>query len=383
MILQNLQIKGTVENCNIETAGTLIRAVTEVQEVKDALRFENAIAFPGLINSHDHLDFNSFPRLGNRVYDNYVPWGADIHCHNKPAIDAVLAIPKYLRIQWSLYKNLLNGITTVVQHGERFAVSDALIDVFQDCHSIHSVRLEKRWRLRLNKPRADNWPIVIHIGEGTNADAEKEIRELIRWNLLRKKVIGIHAVAMTKKQAKHFAALVWSPDSNFFLLQKTADIAQLKQVVPILFGTDSTLSGNWNIWQQLQIAGGTQMASSGEIYEMLTTTPAAVWGMPQKGQLAAGFFADVVVAESTAGQGFEASFLQTDPEKILLVLHKGNVVLFDASLVAQLQHINYNIAGFAPVKLKGRTKYLAGNLPVLMAQIRQYHPAVVFPEISV
>lgn len=383
MILQNLQIKGASPNCNIETAGITIRAVTETQEVNGALRFENVIAFPGLINSHDHLDFNSFPLLGNRVYDNYVPWGEDIHRQNKPAIDAVLAIPKHLRVQWSLYKNLLNGITTVVQHGERFAVNDPLIDVFQDCHSIHSVRLEKNWRLRLNKPRADNWPIVIHIGEGTNVDAAKEIKELICWNLFHKRVIGIHAVAMTPKQARHFAALVWSPDSNFFLLHQTADIAQLKRVVPILFGTDSTLTGSWNIWVQLRIAGETQMASPAEIYDMLTTKPAAVWGMPQKGQLAAGFLADIVIAESAAGQSFETSFLQTDPEKILLVLHKGNVVLFDASLANQLQHTNYNIAGFAPVKLKGRTKYLAGNLPALMHQIRQYHPAIVFPEISI
>ena len=32
---------------------------------------EDNICFPGLINSHDHLDFNSFPQLGNRIYKNY------------------------------------------------------------------------------------------------------------------------------------------------------------------------------------------------------------------------------------------------------------------------------------------------------------------------
>jgi len=30
------------------------------------------MAFPGLINSHDHLDFNLFPLWGNRKYNNYV-----------------------------------------------------------------------------------------------------------------------------------------------------------------------------------------------------------------------------------------------------------------------------------------------------------------------
>ena len=36
------------------------------------IKFHNAIVFPGLINSHEHLDFNLFPQLGNKVYKNYV-----------------------------------------------------------------------------------------------------------------------------------------------------------------------------------------------------------------------------------------------------------------------------------------------------------------------
>src|ERR1700754_5330219 len=72
------------------------------------LEFEDAIAFPGLINSHDHLDFNLFPALGNRIYNDYTEWGTDIHLQNKETIAAVLRIPKELRIGWSLYKNLLN-----------------------------------------------------------------------------------------------------------------------------------------------------------------------------------------------------------------------------------------------------------------------------------
>src|SRR5579863_7251811 len=84
-----------------------------------AINFGNAIVFPGIINSHDHLDFNSFPQLGNRIYNNYVEWGEDIHHQNKNVINSVLKIPEELRIQWGIYKNLLNGITTVVNHGPK------------------------------------------------------------------------------------------------------------------------------------------------------------------------------------------------------------------------------------------------------------------------
>src|SRR5579872_792414 len=69
------------------------------------LDFENCLAFPGLINSHDHLHFNLFPRLGNRIYSDYVEWGADIHAVNRREIEAILEIPKTLRAQWGIYKN--------------------------------------------------------------------------------------------------------------------------------------------------------------------------------------------------------------------------------------------------------------------------------------
>src|SRR5580700_225748 len=115
MILSNVHIVGESIKKNIHIKNGLISAVdnnsaTTLQEVN--IEFENALAFPGLINSHDHLDFNSFPQLGNYVYNNYVEWGNDIHQQNKAVINAVLKIPKTLRIQWGVYKNLLNGITT-------------------------------------------------------------------------------------------------------------------------------------------------------------------------------------------------------------------------------------------------------------------------------
>src|SRR5258706_11703399 len=90
------------------------------------LYFNDALIFPGLINSHDHLDFNLFPKLGNRIYKNYVEWGNDIHQQNKETIDAVLKIPKKLRAQWGIYKNLLNGITAVFNHGKKLQIENSL-----------------------------------------------------------------------------------------------------------------------------------------------------------------------------------------------------------------------------------------------------------------
>src|SRR5262249_24464239 len=156
---------------------------------------------------------------------------------NKAAIDAVMRIPQPLRILWGVYKNLLNGFTTVVNHGDRLSIPDGLISVFQDCHCLHSVGFERNWRWKLNRPLRDSQPVVLHVGEGTDALAGEEIDRLLRWNLFGRSLIGVHGVAMSEEQAAGFRGLVWCPTSNYFLLGRTAPVGRLKDRVPILFGT--------------------------------------------------------------------------------------------------------------------------------------------------
>src|ERR1700743_1872333 len=114
--------------------------------------FNGALVFPGLINSHDHLDFNLFPLMGNKIYRNYTEWGRDIHANNTAVMRAVLQVPQEPRPFWGLYKNLLNGFTTVVNHGDRLTTDNSLIDVFQECHCLHSVGFERNWIWKLNQP---------------------------------------------------------------------------------------------------------------------------------------------------------------------------------------------------------------------------------------
>src|SRR5665213_2126733 len=120
MLLYNLNIVENEDSRHIRVENGKISAVTNDEKTLQnnpkelRIRFENSIAFPGLINSHDHLDFNLFPQIGNRIYNNYLEWGKDIHAQNKATINGVLKIPQRLRTKWGLYKNLLNGITTVV-----------------------------------------------------------------------------------------------------------------------------------------------------------------------------------------------------------------------------------------------------------------------------
>ena len=75
MILHRVKMADTGQLMNLRISDGKIdkitpTAITDTSNVLQ-LHFDGAIIFPGLINSHDHLDFNLFPQLGNRAYKNY------------------------------------------------------------------------------------------------------------------------------------------------------------------------------------------------------------------------------------------------------------------------------------------------------------------------
>lgn len=343
------------------------------------LQFNRAIIFPGLINSHDHLDFNLFSQTANGIYNNYAEWGRDIHKQNKEEINRILKIPHALRLQWGLYKNLLNGFTTVVNHGERLNDNYELIDVVQNCFSLHSVQFEKRWKYKLNRLFVKNLPFVIHAGEGTDQVSRKEIDELVRWNLFNRKIVAVHGVAMTERQAASFHSLVWCPASNFFLLNATADVYRLKIKTSVIFGSDSTLTSGWNLWEHIRLARKTKMMNDEELFNSLSKEPARVWQLNGKGNISEDYDADIVVArrkENLAGMDL---FYATNPEDILLILHKGAIRLFDEELYEQLDLQKVALDNFSTIFLNGSRKYVYGDLYGLMDQVRQYYPEVRFP----
>jgi cytosine/adenosine deaminase-related metal-dependent hydrolase len=375
MQLKNVHTRDTAgpQQINIDN-GTIVSVEQNDNLFPErTILFDDAIAFPGLINSHDHLDFNLFPELSNRVYNNYTEWADDIHLTHNAAIEAVQKIPKPLRVQWGIYKNLINGVTTVVDHGDKVKAVTDMITVFQNCVSLHSLHFEKNWKWKLNDPFTKDKTFVIHIGEGTDAFAKKEIDTFNRYNFFKRKTIAVHGVAMDEKQAKSFAALTWCPATNYNLFGKTAQITNLKSKTKILFGTDSTLTADWNIWKQLRVARDSKQASDDELFDMFTKNPAGIWHL-NGGSLVPKMQADVVVAKIKTG-----SFFDLDPEDILMVIRHGEIKLFDETILQKVNDSGIDTGVFSKIKLAGACKYIKGDLPALMEKIKKYYPAVVFP----
>jgi cytosine/adenosine deaminase-related metal-dependent hydrolase len=380
MILNNVKLVGNHEPVSIRVGNGKIAGLSHTAFTGNTdplcLTFADAIVFPGLINSHDHLDFNLFPQLGDKTYSNYTEWGNHIHKAYKNEIAAILKIPALLRSEWGVFKNLLCGVTTVINHGERSGLKNNLLTIFEESHCLHSVQFEKYWKLKLNNPLKSKQPVNIHAGEGDDWLAHNEINELIKYNLLQRRLIATHAVAMSESQAQKFEALIWCPESNYFLLDKTAPVDLLKKHSNILFGTDSTLTSTWNIWNHLQVAQKTKLLTDAELYASITNKPAKVWGL-NSGELTTNKDADLVVAKNkTDKPGFD-SFFSITPADILLIMHNGNIRLFDEEMLPQLGTIDQG--DFSKIYINGACKYVQGNLPGLMKKIRAYQPKVEFP----
>jgi len=384
MILNNLTMAGTDDPVGIRIINDKITSVLPdaIIDTSDplTLNFENALVFPGLINSHDHLDFNLYPQLGQRTYGNYAEWGRHIHKNYKPEIAAVLKVPPVLRYQWGVFKNLLCGVTTVINHGKLSGLKDDLITIFEDMQTLHSVGFESAWRFKLNNPLNAKLPVCIHVGEGDDWRSFNEIDQLTRWNLLGRPLIGIHAVAMSEKQAKKFKALVWCPESNYFLLDKTAAVNILKKNAEILFGTDSTLTSHWDIWEHLRIARQTRLLDDEALYYTLNQNPARTWAL-NSGSIEPGKDADIVVAQTKKGMRDYHAFFSLQPTDLLLVIHRGNIRLFDETVAAQLRTVDPD--NFSRIYINGACKYVQGNLPGLMAQILEFYPRANFPVTAV
>ena len=382
MRLNNVRFVNGIEQINIEVAAGKIKAITKENNtsVPCSIEFDfaGAMAFPGLINSHDHLDFNCFAALGEKTYSNYTEWGKHIHKEYKNEINSVLQIPQKLRIEWGIYKNLLAGVTTVINHGDKLPIENPLITVCQDAQNLHSVRFQKNWRWKLNDPLLKNKTCVIHTGEGADKSSCNEIDELLQWNLLQRKIIGVHGVAMNKQQAKKFEGLVWCPESNKFLLSQHAQIDQLKKNTSVVFGTDSTLTGRWDIWQHLRLAREQQMVNDEELFSMINIHPAHLWNL-NTGEMQIGRDADIVFAKAASNCTTFNDFFSLSPSMILMVIHRGEIRLFDKSMLDQVSKTTIDLKNFSAVTINGAIKFVQGDLPALLHRISSYSKHAALP----
>ena len=211
---------------------------------------EDYLILPGLINAHDHLEFNLFPRLGNGPYPNYEKWANDIYQPERSPLREHLSIPKDIRLWWGGIKNLLCGVTTVCHHNpyeEEVFDGEFPLRVLKRYGWAHSIAFEKDLPLAFRSTETGA-PFIIHLAEGTDARSKDEIFLLDRLGALDCRTVIVHGVGLTADghalRRQKGASLVWCPTSNRFTIGATIDARSICLEEKIALGSDSALTAH-------------------------------------------------------------------------------------------------------------------------------------------
>lgn len=317
---------------------------------------DGCLILPGLINSHDHLEFNLFPRLGCGPYPNFEKWADDIFHPEISPIREHLSIPKAMRLWWGGLKNLFSGVTTVCHHNEYEASvfgADFPVHVVKRYGWAHSLRFGKDVRQAfLSTPR--NAPFIIHLAEGSDRRSADEIVELDRLGALDSRTVLVHGVGITQRghdlRRRRGAALVWCPTSNRFTLGTTLDAAALGGQDRLLLGSDSALTAEGDLLDEIRAAHQEGMDPR-QIYSMVTGFAAdALWLRNGEGNLQPGANADLLVVKQKDLSPAEI-LLNTRLDTIEMVMVSGKPHL--VSPVAAVRCPPDLLNGFEDIEVDG------------------------------
>lgn len=322
-----------------------------------------AIVLPGLVNAHDHLELNSFGRLKWRDrYDNVAQWFDDFQPRfaTEPALAANRPDTLRDRLMVGALKNLLCGVTTVCHHNPMYPPlrNGFPVHVVRRFGWGHSLQLDGD-RLGASYRRTPaRWPWIVHAAEGTDRMAASEFARLDALGCVGPNTVLVHGVGLRSSdhqvaQARS-CALVWCPSSNRFLFGATADVREFSARGRLALATDSRLSGEHDLLDELRAAHDTGLLQECDLLRAVTTDAASVLRLRHRGRLAKGAPADLAIVP--AGHADPAgALIAARRADLRLVMIGGRPVVADPDL-ADLFAIRRVEA--TSVRLDGRAKTL-------------------------
>lgn len=357
----------------IAVAGGLV-----VEPASNAFRLDlsDHVIFPGLVNSHDHLQLNSIPPLVHaEPFPNSYAWIDAFAAHRqRAAVVAAVNVPSAVRHWHGGLKNLLAGVTTVAHHDPWHAVfddPDFPVGVLRDFGWSHSLGLglapaggATRYGPAVRESfytTATAHPWMIHLAEGTDAVARGELAQLDALGCLRMNTVIVHGAGMTRADVDRVidrdAATVWCPMSNLGMLGATLDPRRLADAGRLALGSDSRLTGSRDLLDEMRVAAGHSDLSARELLRLVTADASRVLRHPPCGGLDVGQQADCIIMRS--GSDHHGTLLNAPRSAIRAVVRGGVPAIADHDFADWFAYCDVETV---PVRLDGEPKLMAKRL---------------------
>jgi cytosine/adenosine deaminase-related metal-dependent hydrolase len=338
---------------------------------------------PGLINAHDHLQLNTLPPLdAGRRYAHARDWIRDVANRRRddPAFEAQVARPRDARLLMGGIKNLLSGVTTVAHHDPLDAClrgSGFPARVVAEFGWSHSVYIDGRDAVRESFARTPpDRPWIIHAAEGTTPEAAAEFDQLEDLGCMRTNTLLVHGVALDPPRLRRMqqsgAGLIWCPSSNLRLFGRTAEVNDASVLNRVALGTDSRLSGGRDLLSELAVARSCLDAADDVLEAMVTDTSAALLRLHDRGRLAPGMLADLLVLPA----GVSLSSAARADVRLVII---GGTPRYADGVYADIFD---DAVWWAPVEVDGRRKFLDGGLVGAVSATGLSEPGLTLPDVG-
>ena len=346
--------------------------------------------YPGLINTHDHLQGNYRPPVGPKpgvFYLTWLPWDKDLKASDTYTERSRLDREDLYRL--SGYKCLFSGVTTVNDHFPQKFNAKILptlpIRAILDYGLAHeSSSYDLKWGDGVEEEHAravkNKWPFITHLSEGFDEEAMNGVHNLEKLKVLDNHCLFIHCIGFSdediQKVAKAGASVSWCGFSNKFMFNVTCKIRKMiKAGVNVTIGTDSSASGSANLLEEMRFDRALYRKMYGEdlkaetIFRMVTVNAArAFWMQDRIGTLEEGKLADLLVIKARQEDPYE-NLLGAAMEDIELLTLEGK------PLYGELRFMDLFggklPAGYTQITVGGRAMFVIGDPAGFYSMVRK------------
>lgn len=306
------------------------------------------LIFPGLIDLHNHLAYNTLPLwLAPRTtpYETRYQWpgGATYGREITSPAEAYGEAAAAAALRYAEVKAVIGGVTSIQGSPTTTRAFPGWMLRNVDKERLpgvghpwrQSVVTKTREQLKVTaKDLAAGRSFAYHLSEGTADSLRSEFEDLDAMGCVHPQLIGIHSTALTDADFARWGAVggtvVWSPFSNLWLYGDTTDVlAARRHGLRVCLGNDWAPSATRNLLGELKVADLWNRRSLGgalsdrDLCELVTINPGdaltLAWKVPV-GRLVPGALADLCVMERRDADEYRSLVLATERDVRLVVV---------------------------------------------------------------